>query len=216
MLGTITASRWLIFIASVFLVSIPVFIQAPLVRAWPLVSLAITFFWFGLGRLLQSRISTRSWGNLLIGFAWTWLAGSIYWGWFRFEPLLHLPIEAIGLPFALMGIIHQRNKIGNWFYLGSLFGTCMTDLYFYLVDLIPHWRRLMEVDVSLAGPIFQDAVFRMETLWGTGWALAIVMVLLLIGGLSLRSQQLHWRAFSGAVLSTVLVDGLFWIAASSA
>jgi hypothetical protein len=41
-------------------------------------------------------------------------------------------------------------------------------------------------------------------------------VLLTVGLLSLRGTQLHWRAFSGAVLSTLLVDGLFWLAASAA
>jgi len=41
-------------------------------------------------------------------------------------------------------------------------------------------------------------------------------VLLTVGLLSLRDRELHWRAFSGAVLSTLLVDGLFWLAASAA
>lgn len=91
----------------------------------------------------------------------------------------------------------------------------MTDLYFYSVDLIPHWRRLMQVDLSMVGPIFQDAVLRMETPMGVAWAIAIVTTLLVVGLIPLRSPHIHWRVFSGAVLSTVLVDGLFWIAVSS-
>jgi len=176
----------------------------------------MTALWFGLSRFLQAQLRTRPMGELLDGFAWTWLAGSIYWGWFRFEPLLHLPVEAIGLPIALISIAYQRNRIGSWFYIGSLFGTCLTDLYFYLVALIPHWRRLMQVDISLAPAIFHDAVSQIETPWGTGCAIGIVLVLLIVGTLPLRSSLLHWRVFSGAVLSTVLVDGLFWIAATSA
>jgi len=172
--------------------------------------------WLALGRTLQAEASTHRSGDLIVGFTWTWLAGSIYWGWFRYEPLLHLPVEAIGLPFALACLLTQRNRIGNWFYIGSLFGTCMTDLYFYLVDLIPHWRQLMQVDPSLATPIFQDAVMRMETPTGIALAIAIVTILLIVGLVPLRSPHIHWRVFSGAVLSTVLVDGLFWIVASSA
>jgi hypothetical protein len=34
--------------------------------------------------------------------------------------------------------------------------------------------------------------------------------------LALSQRKLHWVALSGAVLSTILVDGLFWLAASLA
>ncbi len=207
---------WLFWGASVFLVSVPVFLQAPLVRAFPLLSLVLTAFWFGGSWFLQSRNKTQQFGELLNGFAWTWLAGSIYWGWFRYEPYFHLPIEAIGLPIALIGIAHQRNRIGHWFYVGSLFGTGMTDLYFYLVNLIPYWRRLMQVDASVAPTILQDAVSRMETPLGMEWAVVILFILVVVGLVPLRSPKIYWRVFSGAVLSTVLVDGLFWIAATSA
>lgn len=210
-----TRQQWAFWGAAVFLVSVPVFFQAPLVRAYPLLSLILTPAWLALGRTLQTEATSKRWGDLIVGFTWTWLAGSLYWGWLRHEPLLHLPVEAIGLPFALICLIKRRNRIGNWFYIGSLFGTCMTDLYFYIVDLIPHWRQLMQVDISLAKPIFQDAVMQIETPWGMGWAAVLVLVLVLVGFLPLRLPQLHWRVFSGAVLSTVLVDGLFWIAATS-
>ncbi|MEB3211312.1 MAG: DUF3120 domain-containing protein [Leptolyngbyaceae bacterium] len=216
MLKRLYEPTWLFFGASVFLVSVPVFFQAPLVRVFPVLSLLITGIWFWLSWVLSSNVKTRLMGNLLDGFAWTWLAGSIYWGWFRAEPLLHLPLEAIGLPIALLGILTQKNKVGSWFYLGSLFGTAMTDVYFYVVGLIPHWRQLMQVDISLATPIFHDAVTKMSTVWGIGWAIAIVAILLMASVSTLRLSAIHWRVFSGAVLSTVLVDGLFWIAVTSA
>lgn len=216
MFSVLSEPKWLFLGASIFLVSVPVFFQAPLVRAWPLVSLGVTAVWFGLSWFLQRHTVAQRTGDLLDGFAWTWLTGSIYWGWFRAEPLLHLPIEALGLPVALLCILRQQNRLGSWFYIGSLLGTCLTDLYFYLVDLIPYWRKLMEVDVSLAPAILQDAVSRMETPWGASCAVAIVLSLLIVGVFPLRFSQIHWRVFSGAVLSTVLVDGLFWIAATSA
>ncbi len=218
----------------------PVFIQAPLVRQLPLLSLAITVGWLWLGLSLLKRPGTRIWGDLLIGFSWSWLAGSIFWGWLRWEPLIHLPIEAIGLPFALwylwegkrqkaevksensdLGLITWRDlllkgQVGNLFYLGSLFGTAVTDLYFYLTGLISHWRQLMQVDPALATAIFQSAIAQVRTPWGTAWAVVLASLLLGVSLLSLRTQQIHWWAFAGAVLSTIFVDSLFFLVASLA
>lgn len=207
---------WLFFAAAALLVSIPVFAQAPLVRLFPWLSLVLTLPWLGISLKLRSHPTLHTWGDLLLGFTWTWLAGSVYWGWLRWEPLLHLPVEAIGLPFVLWGLARQRDRIGNWFYLGSLFGTAITDSYFYLVGLIPHWRQLMIVEPDAIPDIFVKALHQMQTFWGTGCAIALVGILLCVGGLSLRSPQLHRWAFGGAVLSTILVDGLFWFAATLA
>jgi len=205
----------MVFAAAVFLVSVPVFIEAPLVRSLPTLSLALTAFWVWLSFALMSRPSTQVWGDLLLGFSWSWLAGSLYWGWLRWEPLLHLPVEFIGLPFALVCLRRDWGKVGNFFYLGSLLGTALTDVYFYLVDLIPHWRQLMRVDPALASPILQKALEQVQTPWGQGWAFILALVLLTLGIWPLRKEQRHWWAFSGAVLSTILVDGLFLIAAAA-
>jgi hypothetical protein len=212
------ASRqaWMVFVAAVFLVSVPVFIEAPLVRSLPYLSLVTTAFWVWLSFSLMSRTSTYLWGDLLFGFSWSWLTGAIYWGWLRWEPLFHLPVEAIGLPFAVWCLWRNWGKVGNWFYLGSLFGTVLTDLYFYLVDLMPAWRQIMQVEPAFAAPILQNALVKVQTPWGEAWALTLALVLLVVGILPLRSQQRHWYAFSGAVLSTILVDSLFLLAAAAA
>lgn len=207
---------WLVFAAASFLVSVPVFAQAPLVRQVPVLSLMMTMVWVGAGAMLLKRPTTRLWGDLLLGFSWSWLAGSIYWGWLRWEPLIHLPVEAIGLPFALWGLWRGWGKVGNLFYLGSLFGTALTDVYFYVTDLIPHWRQVMRVDPELATPIFQSAIAQVQTPWGISWAVILGSALGVVGLWSLARGALHWWAFSGAVLSTILVDGLFWLAASLA
>ncbi|WP_425365336.1 DUF3120 domain-containing protein [Gloeothece verrucosa] len=215
-------SRWnseqrslgLTFLAAGFLVSVPVFVQAPLVRLWPALSLLITVLWVCLGMMLLKRPKTHLWGDLILGFSWSWLAGSIYWGWYRSEPTIHLPIEAIGLPFALWGLRKGNLKVGNLFYLGSLLGTGVTDLYFYLTGLIEHWRQIMLVDPALATPILQSAIAIVQTPWGISWAIVLANLLLAIGLWSLQKQQSHWWGFSGAVLSTILVDSLFWLATS--
>ena len=207
------SQAWRVFLAASFLVSVPVFFQAPIVRLFPWISLALTLFWIGLGWWLYQRPRTRWWGDILLGFSWSWLAGSIYWGWLRWEPLIHIPVESIGLPFALWFIGKRWGKIGNFFYLGSLLGTAITDLYFYLTGLIPYWRKLMTVDPTLASPIFKSALAQIQTLWGISWAIVLVNILLAISLFSLRKNKLHWWAFAGAVLSTILVDSLFWIAA---
>jgi hypothetical protein len=100
--------------------------------------------------------------------------------------------------------------------LGSLFGTAITDIYFYLTDLIPHWRQLMLVEPDAVQPIFQDALMKMYTPSGIFWVITLAGILFGVGILSIRVRTPHWVAFGGAVLSTILVDSLFWIAATLA
>ncbi|MGM3304618.1 DUF3120 domain-containing protein [Anabaena sp. WFMT] len=204
---------WLVFAAAMFLVTVPVFIEAPLVRSLPSVSLVMTGFWVWLSLTLMSRPQTYIWGDLLLGFSWSWLTGAIYWGWLRWEPLWHLPIESIGLPFAIWCLWRNWGKVGNWFYLGSLFGTVLTDVYFYLVDLMPYWRQIMRTDAAGASQILKNALAQVLTPWGEAWAIILALALLTVGIVSLGKTQWHWYAFSGAVLSTILVDSLFLLAA---
>ncbi len=215
-ISTSVPQTWLVLAAAVFLVSVPVFIEAPLVRSLPVVSVALTAFWVWLSFTLMSRPTTYIWGDLLFGFSWSWLAGAIYWGWLRWEPLWHLPVESIGLPFAAWCLIRNWGKIGNWFYLGSLLGTVLTDVYFYLVDLMPYWRQIMQVEPNSVSPILQTAFIQVQTPWGQSWAVVLATLLLTAGVLPLRTKEKHWYAFGGAVLSTILVDSLFLIAASAA
>lgn len=240
-------SRWQIFTAAAFLVSVPVFIQAPLVRLFPLLSLVLTTVWVAGGWWLYQRPQSKFWGDLLLGFSWSWLAGTIYWGWLRTEPYWHLPVEAIGLPFGLWCLwFSQKNRqknyqqdveiteddqlapnnkhnyqteflaIGTWFYFGSLWGTVLTDGYFYVNSLIPYWRAVMAQEPSLAAPILHQAIEQINN--PLGWISALILIsLLLVTGLqALRQDNLPSWAFSGAILSTILVDGLFWLVAAIA
>ena len=197
----------------IFLVSIPVFFEAPLVRTFPWISLGLTGLWVGLGYRWLQEPKGLFWGETLLGFSWSWFAGSVYWGWLRWEPIYHLPVEAIGLPVVLWGLSRGRHRIGNWFYLGSLFGTAVTDLYFYLAGVMPYWKRVMVVDPPQAIPILQEALVQVQTPWGMLTAMVCAAVLTIVALKSLRSFQIEHWVFGGAVIGTLMVDSLFGLAA---
>ncbi|MGB7417015.1 MAG: DUF3120 domain-containing protein, partial [Thermosynechococcaceae cyanobacterium] len=194
-------------------------VQAPLVRQWPIFSLWASLGWIGLGFYLRTQSRLQLWGDLLIGFTLSWFAGSIYWGWFRWEPMLHLPLEAIALPFAIWAWRASWCRTGMAFYIGSLLGTVITDVYFYIVDLIPFWRSLLKIDQTQAVSVLQEALVRVQTPWGSGWAMVLIAVLCIIGIAPLRPTQREddiqprW-VFSGAVLGTLMVDSLFLLVAT--
>ncbi len=203
----------LVFSAAAFLVSVPVFFQAPLVRVLPWLSLALTGFWLALGWHWQKQEDKYLWGDLLWGFAWSWLCGSIYWGWLRDYPAIHIPIEAIGLPFAIWGIKRGWGLIGNYFYLGSLIGTAITDLYFYIAGLIPYWQEIMKTDPTLVKPLLEGAIGQVHSVWGISWAILLANILLAISLWGIIKKELHYTAFASAVLTTIVTDGLFLVAA---
>ena len=202
-----------VFLASGFLVCCPVFIEAPLVRAMPLASLLLSVVLAAGGYYLLIRPKSQIWGDLLVGFSYSWLAGAIYWGWFRWQPLLHLPIEAACLPFVLYALSKGKHKIGGLFYLGSLIGTIITDIYFFVTGLIPYWREIMSVQESLAPPILHQALVQIQNTWGISWAVVLTNILLAVGIWAIQQEKIYWWGFAGAVLSTLLVDGLFWLVA---
>ena len=152
-----------VLLAALALVTLPVFVQAPLVRYFPWVTLGLTLAWLGLGTYLANRQGAEIWGDLLIGFGWIWLTGSIYWGWFRWEPVAHLPIEALGLPIALGCLYLGVGRVGSYFFLGSLLGTAITDLYINWMGLFPAWRQLMVADTELAPVILQATAAGLQT-----------------------------------------------------
>lgn len=212
-----------IFTAAAFLVSVPVFIQAPLVRQFPLLSLVLTAAWVIGGWWLYQRPQSKIWGDLILGFSWSWLAGTIYWGWLRTEPYWHLPVEAIGLPFGLWCLWFSRKNhrteflaIGTWFYFGSLWGTALTDGYFYVNSLIPYWRAVMAQEPALASPILHQAIGQINNPLGWISALLLLCLLLVTGFQPLKQSNLSYWAFGGATLSTILVDSLFWLVAAIA
>ncbi|NMF58929.1 DUF3120 domain-containing protein [Pseudanabaena yagii] len=207
--------HWRVWFAALFLVSVPVFFEAPLVRYAPWLSLICTVGWLAIAKHLREETKTKTWGSLVWGFSLTWLCGSLYWGWLRWEPAYHVPVEALALPWAIWATRQDTYRVGGWFYIGSLMGTAITDLYFYITHLFPHWQALMQVesDLSLAQPILKNALALVETPWGMTWACILAALLLVTGNRAMRSPQLGYWAFGGAVLGTIFVDLIFFIVA---
>lgn len=199
--------------AAIFLVSVPVLFQAPLVRVWPWFSLELTTVWVLIGYWLLQRPAQQRWGDLLIGFSWCWLCGSLYWGWLRLLPLWHLPVEAIALPLAIYCLHKNHLRIGAYFYLGSLLGTSITDLYFYLIDVIPYWVAIMQVDVSESTALLREAFTHVQTIWGVCSALGCAGVLIWVAWRVQRQGTVEAWVLGGAVLGTLLVDSLFGLVA---
>ncbi|NJK33827.1 MAG: DUF3120 domain-containing protein [Oscillatoriales cyanobacterium SM2_2_1] len=199
-------------ILAIGLVSLPVFVEAPLVRVAPSLCLVISVLWLGLARLWRSPYGSLTWG-----FALTWLCGSVYWGWLRWFPEVHVPVEALALPWAVWGIAHPSHRVGAWFYFGSLLGTGITDFYFWVNDLFPHWQMLMghETDLGMMHLVLDQALLAVQSLRGILWAILLSLVLLSITYACGRSPKLHHWVFGGAVLGTLLVDILFGLGALS-
>ncbi|WP_434683913.1 DUF3120 domain-containing protein [Pseudanabaena minima] len=204
--------HWRVWFAALFLVSVPVFFEAPLVRYAPWLSLICTVGWLAIAKHLQADPKTKIWGSLVWGFSLTWLCGSLYWGWLRWEPAYHVPVEALALPWAIWATRQDVYRVGGWFYIGSLLGTAITDFYFYIANLFPNWKALMQVEanISLAQPILKSALALVETPWGMTWACALAALLLITGNRAMRSPDLGYWAFGGAVLGTIFVDLLFF------
>jgi hypothetical protein len=53
----------------------------------------------------------------------------------------------------------------------------------------------------------------MYTPSGIFYVISLAVILLSVGISSICTKTSHWVAFGGAVLSTILVDSLFWVAA---
>ena len=74
----------------------------------------------------------------------------------------------------------------------------------------------MLVEPTEVAPILHNAVAQVQSPWGLSWVMILAILLLIVGIFPLQYRQCHWWAFSGAVLSTILVDSLFWLAAALA
>jgi hypothetical protein len=207
------AGPWILPGAAAFLVTVPVFLQAPWVRIAPASAVLFTVLLLAFGILLerQQRQSWSEFGVLLVGFSGSWLAGCLFWGWCRLHPVWHLPIEAFALPLALAGL-GGRWRLAGAFYLASLLGTAATDGVMALTGVMQLWPEVVGAPLELAGPLLQQAALMvLQPLPLLTIALAATLLSLIC--LKLWERGGLWRVSAAALATTLAVDGLFLAAA---
>jgi hypothetical protein len=217
--GTLAAAlpaRWVLPLVASLLVALPVFLQAPWVRQSPVAAALFTIPLVTLGLLLERRGSGRSrqLGVLLVGFSGSWLGGSLFWGWFRLHPVLHLPVEAFALPLALAGLA-GRWRIAAAFYLSSLLGTAATDAVMAATGVMELWPRVLQAPLTEAPLLLREATLDLAQ------PLPLLILLgsgTLLIGLSRRlwRQGSLGRIAAATLATTLVVDGLFVAAAALA
>ncbi|MFZ0408554.1 MAG: DUF3120 domain-containing protein [Cyanobium sp.] len=208
-----SANAGLLPLMAAFLVTVPVFLQAPWVRTAPAAAVLFTIPILTLGILLE-RHRRPAWSELgvvLVGFSGSWLAGCLFWGWCRMHPIWHLPIEAFALPLALAGL-GSRWRLAGAFYLASLLGTAATDGVMAVTGVMPLWPQVVSASLHEAGPLLRQAAQMVVE------PLPLLTIGLAAGLLILICRQLWqrggiWRVSAAALATTLAVDGLFLTAA---
>ena len=205
---------------SSFFVVLPIFIQAPWVRFEPFSALSFTFVILFIALLLSKKESNKWFiiGSLLLGVSGSWLGGCLFWGWLSPYPILHIPVEAVAFPLALVGI-GTKWKIGSSFYISSLFGTAMTDIAIFLTGIMDDWKEVITADSDSAPLILQKTS---ENLIHFKSILIISFLSILIWFISkeilssANKNTINGKALlvsSYVIQTTLIVDGIFIILA---
>ena len=205
---------------SSFFVILPIFVQAPWVRFQPITALCFTFIILFIGFLLSRKQSEKSFivGSLLLGVSGSWLGGCLFWGWLSAYPILHIPVEAVVIPLAMVGI-GTKWKIGSSFYLSSLFGTAITDVTIFMTGIMDQWREVITADSDSAPLILQKTSENLIQFKSLSIIISMGLLLWFI------SKEVYNSAFinsttgkallvsSYVIQTTLIVDGIFIILA---
>ena len=205
---------------SSFFVILPIFIQAPWVRLEPISALCFTFIIILVAFVLYKKQSKNWWivSSLLLGVSGSWLGGCLFWGWLSPFPILHIPVEAVVLPLAIIGI-GTNWKIGSSFYISSLFGTAVTDITIFLIGIMDQWRQVITADSETAPLILQKTSENLIHIKSLSIIFFIAIILWLI------SKEIHDSATinttngkallvsSYVIQTTLIVDGIFIVLA---
>ena len=202
------------------LVVLPVFLQAPWAHFNPLSACLFTILILISGVLL-GRLGGDRWfhvASLLVGVSGSWLGGSLFWGWLRGYPVLHIPVEAVALPIALIGL-STRWRLGAVFYLACLLGTALTDLMMVWTGVMNSWPDVVQASLQEAPQLLHQTA---QELLNFKSALLLTLAATVIGFLAdqmrRRAKLLDrdggiWLVASAALTTTLWVDGLFLITA---
>ena len=202
------------------MVVLPVFLQAPWVHLHPISACLFTFVLLGVGIVLV-LFGGEKWsraGSLLVGVSGSWLGGCLFWGWLREHPVMHLPVEAIALPLAFVGL-ETRWRIGAGFYLSCLLGTAVTDLMMLFTGVINSWPTVVKASFVDAPHLLHETA---ENLFQPHSILLLIIAAAFIIFISnlMRKRALPfspsgstWLVASAALTTTLWVDGLFLLTA---
>ncbi len=201
---------------SSFFVILPIFVQAPWVRFEPISALCFTFIILFIAFLL-SRKEEDKWfivGSLLLGVTGSWLGGCLFWGWLSAYPILHIPVEAVALPLAIVGI-GTKWKIGSSFYISSLFGTAITDITIFLTGIMDQWKEVITADSDNAPLILQKTSENLIQFKSLSIIILSALILWFISKEifnSAISNSTNGKALlvsSYVIQTTLIVDGIF-------
>ncbi len=201
---------------SSFFVILPIFIQAPWVRLEPTSALCFTFIILLVAYFLYKK-QPNKWfivSSLLFGVSGSWLGGCLFWGWLSQFPILHIPVEAVVLPLALIGFGTDW-KIGSSFYLSSLFGTAVTDITIFLIGIMDQWREVITADSETAPLILQKTSENLIHIKSLSIIFFTALILWFISKEifdSSTNNTTNGRALlvsSYVIQTTLIVDGIF-------
>ena len=148
----------------------------------------------------------------------SWLGGCLFWGWLSPFPILHIPVEAVVLPLALIGF-STNWKIGSSFYISSLFGTAVTDITIFLIGIMDQWRQVITADSENAPMILQKTSESLIQIKSLSIIVFVALILWFISKEILDSATINTTSgkallVSGYVIQTTLiVDGIFIVLA---
>ena len=201
--------------SSLFVI-LPIFVQAPWVRFEPTSALCATSLILFVAFLL-SRKETDKWfivGSLLLGVSGSWLGGCLFWGWLSAHPILHIPVEAVALPLAMVGL-GTKWKIGSSFYISSLFGTAITDITIFLTGIMDQWKEVITADSDNAPLILQKTSENLINLKSLSIIILIALILWFISkeifnnSIANTANGKALLVSSYVIQTTLIVDGIF-------
>ena len=150
----------------------------------------------------------------MLGVSGSWLGGCLFWGWLSAYPILHIPVEAVVLPFAMVGL-GTKWKIGSSFYISSLFGTAITDITIFLTGIMDQWKEVITADSYNAPLILQKTSENLIHLKSLSIIVFAALTLWFISkeiSNSAISNSTNGKALlvsSYVIQTTLIVDGIF-------
>ena len=201
---------------SSFFVILPIFVQAPWVRLEPISALCFTFV-IALVAIVLNQKGSNKWfivSSLLLGISGSWLGGCLFWGWLSPFPILHIPVEAVVLPLALIGF-GTNWKIGSSFYISSLFGTAVTDITIFLIGIMDQWKQVITADSENAPMILQKTSESLIQIKSLSIIVFVALILWFISKEIFDSATINTTSGKALLVSSyviqtsLIVDGIF-------